>query len=1100
MERGSAVENAIVGREAELVAVERFLDGVPTGPAALVIEGEAGIGKTTVWLAALRAAESRALRVLRARPAESEAKLSYAALADLVGMAFDETRAMLPPVQERAVAAALLRAEADEAAHARTTATALVTILTALAEQEPVLLAVDDVQWLDPASEEALAFAVRRLPEQLGLLLARRSGPSEDLPLGLARALPEERLERIVPGPLSLAALHHLIKSRLGSSLPRPMLARLAEASGGNPFFALEIARALARRAGDHATGEPLPVPRSLEELVAARVSGLSGAARQVALAAAALSHPTAATLARALPAEDDIRTALLEAEEAGVLVAERERIRFAHPLLASVIYGSASAERRRQLHARLAAVVVDTEERGRHLALSATEPDETTAAELEQAARQAAKRGAHQAAAELYEASRRLTPGGRAVEVARRTLGEASALLAAGDVAGARSLAERAAATSIPSLHAEALFLLGDITWISGEQRKAVEFLEQALAETQGDRELAARIYAKLVNFTVNHDPARAIEHSDAAMKLLSPERDSAALAYVLFDRLWAGIRLGRGEEEGLFERWRELEAKAGPEAPKSPIPLIYFWSIDDFEAARERHAIEDRWYRERGEEVWRAERLAHLAVAELRAGRWDLAEQYVEEGCSAVAQVERPGPWTSPFRIRALVDAHRGRTERARATLLPLIEDAERDGQAFWEALFLSSLGFVEFAHGNHRAADEALTRMRDRLDAIGTRDLPPEWSEPFHIESLLALGELQRARDVLERLEERGRVFPRLWIDVTLPRARALVLAAGGDLEAALAALDELDLEAAARLPFDLAWTLLVRGRLHRRAKQKRAAADALRRSLEIFERLGAPAWVDQSRAELDRVGLRRSREELTATELRVAELAAAGLTNREVASRAFMSPKTVEANLARIYRKLGIRSRAELGARIEGRRSQAAPDRQARAPRRASGRELATILFTDLVGSTEKARALGDAAWATLVASHNDSVRRELARFSGEEIDTAGDGFLALFDGPAQAIRCALAIRAELHGLGLEVRAGVHTGELERRTGDKPRGIAIHVGARIMSLAGAGEVLVSSTTRDLVAGSGLEFEDRGEHELRGIEGARRVFAPL
>jgi len=165
-----------------------------------------------------------------------------------------------------------------------------------------------------------------------------------------------------------------------------------------------------------------------------------------------------------------------------------------------------------------------------------------------------------------------------------------------------------------------------------------------------------------------------------------------------------------------------------------------------------------------------------------------------------------------------------------------------------------------------------------------------------------------------------------------------------------------------------------------------------------------------------------------------------------------------------------------------------------------PAPASDRVLATILFTDLIGSTEKARALGDAAWASLLLAHDEAVRRELARFSGEEIDTAGDGFLALFDGPARAIRCGLAIRDELGALGLEVRAGVHTGEVERKAGDKPRGIAVHVGARIMSLAGAGEVLVSSTTRDLVAGSGLEIEDRGEHELKGIEGLRRVFAAL
>ena len=159
---------------------------------------------------------------------------------------------------------------------------------------------------------------------------------------------------------------------------------------------------------------------------------------------------------------------------------------------------------------------------------------------------------------------------------------------------------------------------------------------------------------------------------------------------------------------------------------------------------------------------------------------------------------------------------------------------------------------------------------------------------------------------------------------------------------------------------------------------------------------------------------------------------------------------------------------------------------------------SDRVLATVLFTDLVGSTERATALGDAAWASLLARHDAAVRAELARFVGEEIDTAGDGFLAMFDGPARAIRCGLAIRGALEPLGLEVRAGVHTGEVERPAGEKPRGIAVHVGARVMSLADAGEVYVSATTHDLVAGSGLEFEDRGEHELKGIEGPRRVFA--
>ena len=156
-----------------------------------------------------------------------------------------------------------------------------------------------------------------------------------------------------------------------------------------------------------------------------------------------------------------------------------------------------------------------------------------------------------------------------------------------------------------------------------------------------------------------------------------------------------------------------------------------------------------------------------------------------------------------------------------------------------------------------------------------------------------------------------------------------------------------------------------------------------------------------------------------------------------------------------------------------------------------------RELATILFTDLVGSTDRVTALGDAAWAALLEEHNEVVRRELGQYGGVEVDTAGDGFLALFDGPARAIRAGLAIRESLRPLDLDVRVGVHTGEVEH-TDERPRGIAVHVAARVVAEAGAGEVLVTQTTHDLVEGSGLAFDDRGLHALRGIETARRLYA--
>jgi hypothetical protein len=634
---------AVLGREAELDAVERFIDAMTAGPSGLVIEGEPGIGKTTLWVEAVRAAEARSYCVLQARPAESEAKLSYAALADLVGGVFDETRAVLPGVQEHALAAALLRLS-DEPADPRTTAAALVGVLTTLAAERPVLVAVDDVQWLDRASERALAFAARRLSPAVGLVLTRRGEGGEEPPLGLGRALLGERLQRLVPGPLSLASLHHLIRSRLGQALPRPLLARLAGASGGNPFFALELARALMEHSDQHLLGDALPVPQSLQDLVAARVRRLSPAARDALLITASISRPTVMLVVNALAPDSDAASALVEAEEAGVVFSEHGRLRFAHPVFASVVYGSASEERRRQLHRRLANVVADPEDRAHHLAQSTLEADEAIAAEVERAAGGAAIRGAQDTAAELFEAACRLTPPHRTVDLARRSIGEANALLAIGEGAGARSCAVRAVKASGSSpLRAEALSLLGSIDWAEGEMKTGTTRLEQALVAAADDRELRGRLYAQLARVSVLVDPKWAMERAAAAARLLREERAPELLAGALIDRFFAEAMLGRGARHELFERGLELEARAGPAVERHPIPMLWFHFTDDFDAARARYAEEERLARERGWEVRRADMLGHLGMAELRAGRWELAEQYIEESCSGLVQGRR-------------------------------------------------------------------------------------------------------------------------------------------------------------------------------------------------------------------------------------------------------------------------------------------------------------------------------------------------------------------------------------------------------------------------------------------------------------------------
>ena len=912
----------VVGRERELAAVGAFLTAVPDGPRALLLEGEAGIGKTTVWLAAVRAADGRGFRVLQARPTESESRLSYAALADIAGVAFDEVRAALPDPQERALATILLRVATDEPADARVTATALVTVLTALAEGSPVLLAIDDVQWLDGASAGALAFVARRFPRRLGLLVTRRTEGVAGVPLGLDRALPEQGLERLVVGPLSLAALRQVISERLGTAIPRPVLARIADASGGNPFYAVEIARGLPR---DASTGQPLPVPRGMSKLAMERIDSLSPAAREAVLVAASLSHPTIATVSSALtvlPGDAEGSPTIVEAEDAGVLVTERGRIRFTHPLLASAVQGSVSDVRRRQLHRRLAEVVTDPEERAQHLAQAASAPDDQTAAVVETGAREAALRGAYDASAELFEAARQLTPADRQDDLARRTLGHALAALKAGDMATARRLAVSAGTDGLPSaLNVERFRLLAEVEWDDGATKLSTEYLERALAAAADDRALSAGILTRLVMAGMPADPARALGHADRAMGILSEDREPELLASILIDRFLAGVFLGRGARRELLERGLALEAKAGPAVYPHPVPLIWFQCVDDIEGTVARHAREDTWARERGDDRMRADRLGYLAMVELHAGQWDLAEQHAESSCEILGEGDVSGRSAHTFAWRSMIDAYRGRIDHARTTLQPLVAGAARTEKAWWGAILLSVLGFVEFAAGNHGAVDDALTKMRDLLDGIGIKEGLLERTEPFHVESLISLGELDRAREVLARLEERGRTIPRAWIDVTVPRARALILAAEGDPAAALSALNELDFTAASRLPFELASAWLVKGRLHRRLKQRKLAAQAFTGARAMFERLGAPTWAQQASSELARVGpRRRAPDELTATELRVAELAATGMTNREVAQVTYMSAKTVEAHLASVYRKLGIRSRAQLGARV------------------------------------------------------------------------------------------------------------------------------------------------------------------------------------
>jgi len=351
----------VIGRDDELRSLDASLDRPAAGGlAALVLEGEAGIGKSTLWLAGVEAARKRGLRVLSSRPAELEAGVAYAGLGDLLENALPEVGSELAEPRRRALEVALLvRDRADVPVDFRTLAVAVRSALDMLAEREPILVAIDDVQWLDASSTHALAFALRRLPGvNIRLLLARRIGKA--IPVSELEHAVGDHVERLHVGPLSVGGLHQLLQRRLGRVFARPTLLRLHETSGGNPFYALELARALG---ADADPTQPLPVPETLEALVRARLDRLPDGTREALLLACAHGRLPAAHLSEA---------ALEPAFVDGAIELEDAAVRFTHPLLASVLYQHASLAARRRAHGQLVEMVDDPLARVRHRALAA--------------------------------------------------------------------------------------------------------------------------------------------------------------------------------------------------------------------------------------------------------------------------------------------------------------------------------------------------------------------------------------------------------------------------------------------------------------------------------------------------------------------------------------------------------------------------------------------------------------------------------------------------------------------------------------------------------------------------------------------------------
>ncbi|HYF12240.1 MAG TPA: AAA family ATPase [Actinomycetota bacterium] len=920
----------VIGRESELAILDRFLDSIPSGPGAVLLSGEAGIGKTTVWKAGLDGALRRRYRTLSCGPVEAETRLSYAALGDLLEPVLDETLPTLPEPQRRALEVALLRAPSSGArANQRAVSLAVLGCLRSVASTGPVVVAIDDIQWMDLPSVRVLQFVVRRFKgEPVGLMCAVRGADAAEDPLGAAAAVPEDRVHRVHVGPLSVDAIERVIRDTVADGFARTTLLRLHETSGGNPFFAQEIGRALLRRGGDVAAGERPPIPERLQELVEDRLEGLPAETIEALEVVSAAAAPTLDAIA-ATTDPSGIERGLDPALANGVVEVVGDRLRFTHPLLASAVYQRMPSARRRELHARLATIVRDPEERARHLALSVDGPDAAVALALDEAALLASSRGAPQSAAELWEMARRATPRDRREDLVRRTHHAGVAHYECGDTTVARSALEQAVdlSTAGPA-RARVLLDPGQALAETEGWRAAWAVFEAARGEAGDDRMLRARVEQNLgYVWLFRGDLGASERHARAALELAEELQDPRIMAEAFQAYPFVAFLLGRGVDQELLDRGVALEGHMEGEFKSQVLrasfavgQLLKF--TDRLDEARRTFTRLLGDAAAHGVETPIPQFRYHLAQLECWAGNWEAAMEHARES-RAAAQRSRMGPLSAEGHFAVgLVEAHLGRADAARLEALEGLRLAEAAGEIFLVIPNLSVLGFLELSLGRPAEADAYLSRAVELERTMGVREPAYFRVVPDEVEALVALGRLDEAEALLAPFEEAGTDTGRAWTIATGARCRALMLAARGDLAGASTAADE-----AVRqhdrlpIPFELGRTLLVRGTVERRAKRKREARDTLTKALEVFDGLGATLWADKTRAELARIGGRAlSSLDLTPTEDRVAALVAAGGTNREVADALFVSVHTVEANLKRIYRKLGVRSRTELASKF------------------------------------------------------------------------------------------------------------------------------------------------------------------------------------
>lgn len=899
----------LVGREEACAVLQRFVQALVDGPCAAVISGEAGIGKTTLWKFSIDAAQQAGLTVLSARCVEAELPLPFVGLSDLLHEAYSATADGLREHHRRALAVALgAVAPSDPAPDPLLLARAFLAVLHAAAAETPVLVAVDDVQWLDASSLRILAFAARRLGDLPVGVLATLRGDGPDL-LGLSEAFETDRFDHLHLHGLSAGALVHLVRERLDVRIPRPLLSRVHAASGGNPLFALEFARQLGRVDGSRL--RPLPLPESLEELFRTRLAGFSPRVRELLAFAAAADNPTPALL----HALDDAGKQIDLAVDAGAVVIDDGIVRFTHPLLASAVYSQLAPSERRALHRRLAELVGEDGERARHLALSSLEPDAGVAALLDDAAAHAHARGAPEAAAELAQEAVRLTPSSDAPVAGDRGVAVAAYLADAGRMAEAARWLERVLeAEREGPRRARALLLKVSL---EHDLETVLLSLCEALEHIGADPTLRTRalLYTSTAEL-YRGDVAASEEAARRALEVAEKTDDAELLAHALAILADRAHRSGRPEPELLQRALTLAETlKTPPQFPTVRCAAAEQLLLKgDLGGARDVLEAELGIATHSGVEPARARILSNLADLEIQAGNWQRAAEYLDDAWEIAGDGGDLWGESDLCLRKAELAALRGEVATVRSLTADLIGRAEQMHRPLLGATARWVVGFLELSLGQPANAWAALSDVV-RTPAGAGKEIGRAVADA--VETLVAIDRTEDAVNLLPVLQAEAQNGD-LWAAPAVLRCQALILLGRREVsEAATTANAAAAAFQDGGFPFDRGRALLVAGQALRRQGQRRHAGEHLDLANSVFEELGASLWSAEVHKELRRARPRSRRDrELTHAERRVATLVAKGRTNREVAAELFTTVATVEAHLTRIYRKLGLRSRTEL----------------------------------------------------------------------------------------------------------------------------------------------------------------------------------------